>query len=119
MTDIATELRRLYAAVPQGRWTCEGPDFHGYRIFSADEKVLNHTLTEAVETADLIVAMHAALPALLDAIDTLRWYADERNYNDFCPGHSVDCGYDGWEFEEDNGARARFALAALKQDGAS
>lgn len=72
--DIVAELRRLYAAAPQGKWTCEGPDFHGYRIFSADEKVLNHTLTEAVETADLIVAMHEALPALLRMVESLRLY---------------------------------------------
>ena len=30
--------------------------------------------------ADVFVAVQRYLPALLDAIDTLSWYADERNY---------------------------------------
>lgn len=76
--------------------------------------------------ADVFVAVQRYLPALLDAVDTLRWYADEDNYDpeSGAPGQweNVACAPsdpDEWDFEMDCGDIARAALAALKQDGAS
>lgn len=110
MSDIVAELRRLYEAAPQGEWTCEGPTFHGYRVYTSDEHVWNHTLTEAVETADLIVAMHNHLPALLQAIEAVRAsraYVSTSNSDDT---------YEGWMKEQKRLLAAeRAALAALER----
>lgn len=126
MTDIVAELRRLYAEAT-------GDDLRPWERMEKHDRVLGHPiyhgdpLNEGVgvaftlRAADLIVAMHNHLPQLLDAIDTLRWYADEDNYYDggfvgaweyssFEPGHPLE-----WDFELDNGERARAALAALKR----
>ena len=72
--------------------------------------------------ARLFVAMLEALPRLLDAIDTLRWYADEGNYDpeSGAPGQwwnvsAAPCDPDEWDFEVDCGSIARTALRALKR----
>ncbi|HQX61822.1 MAG TPA: hypothetical protein PK593_00035 [Thermomicrobiales bacterium] len=96
MTDIVAELRRLYEAAIQN---------------AGD-------LDETASLLALNIAVVHHLPALLDAIDTLRWYADKDNYDDngICgtKGRLAPGDYFWWE---DYGERARAALAALEQDG--
>ena len=123
--DIVAELRRLYKAVPQGEWALEpyaeftswwmgydiriGPNT-GDVIVGADRALLGYNEREI---GNLIVAMHEALPALLDVIDTLRWYADRDHYNeDGIPGIESRFAPDGWL--KDYGERARVAVALLK-----
>ena len=62
---------------------------------------------------NLIIAMHEALPALLDAIDTLRWYADAGNYHDptDVPDHLYRDSGDVLLIRGGGGQRARAALA--------
>ena len=134
--DIVAELRRLYKAVPQGEWALEpyaeftswwmgydiriGPNT-GDVIVGADRALLGYNEREI---GNLIVAMHEALPALLDAVEALRWYADEENYDpeSGAPGQWENASCEPgqppeWDFEPDEGERARAALAALKRSG--
>lgn len=127
MSDVIAELRRLYEAVPQGKWTLEPyADFAG-RVIGYDIQQIGPNGGDVIEVAkredaDLIVAMHEALPALLDAVEALRWYADEDNYDpeSGAPGQwwnvsAAPCDPDEWDFEVDCGSIARTALAALKR----
>ena len=116
--DIVAELRRLYEAAT-------GDDTRPWERIKKHDRVLGHPIYHGdpenegvgvaftLRAADLIVAMHNHLPALLDAIDTLSWYADERNYNeDGIPGIESRFAPDGWL--KDYGERARVAVALLK-----
>lgn len=115
--DIVAELRRLYKAVPQGEWALEpyagftswwmgydiriGPNT-GDVIVGADRALLGY---DEREIGDLIVAMHEALPALLDVVEAAEGY---RDYSI----HSIE----GMEYERRLDA-ALDALAALKRSG--
>lgn len=82
---------------------------------------LRRRITEIEEHSGISLMVETAtLKALLDAMDVLSWYADEDNY-DPESGAPGQWPYDPDEgdFESDNGERARAALAALEQDGAS
>ena len=127
--DIVAQLRRLYAAVPQGKWALEpyagftsgamgydiriGPNA-GDVIVGADRALLDYGEREI---GNLIVAMHEALPALLDAVDALRWYADTGNYHDptDVPDHLYRDSGDVLLIRGGGGQRARAALAALER----
>ena len=75
MTDIVAELRRLYEAAPQGEWTLEPfVDLRGRAIgYDIRTGPRRRDVIEVAtsELCDLIVAMHEALPALLDRIEWL------------------------------------------------
>jgi len=121
MTDIVAELRRLYEeSTTDGDLSWVHGDVvneRGCVLFSGRRCIEVGTIFTQ-EDADLIVAMHNHLPQLLDAIDTLRWYADKSNYDDngICRTKSrlAPGDYFWWE---DYGERARAAIAALEQDG--
>lgn len=94
--DIVAELRRLYEMQDWKRWNrIKGP----------------------AEAIYLAVVMRDALPALLDAVDALRWYADAGNYHDptDVPDHLYRDSGDVLLIRGGGGQRARAALAALKR----
>ena len=114
--DIVAELRRLYedSTTDGDRSWVHGDvvNERGCVLFSGRRCIEVGTIFTQ-EDADLIVAMHEALPALLDVIDTLRWYADRDHYNeDGIPGIESRFAPDGWL--KDYGERARVAVALLK-----
>lgn len=124
MTDIVAELRRLYAEAPQGEWEYSGPfndgDSAGYievRDNDGDWWPVVGIGIDRPEVIDLIVAMHNHLPALLDVVEALRWYADAGNYHDptDVPDHLYRDSGDVLLIRGGGGQRARAALAALKR----
>lgn len=117
MSDVIAELRRLYedsTADGDRSWVHGGVvNERGCVLFSGRRCIEVGTIFTQ-EDADLIVAMHEALLKLLDAIDTLHWYADEDNYNFY--GTAVEPTPAG-NLMPDEGERARAALAALERSG--
>lgn len=95
MSDVIAELRRLYEAAIQ---------------HAGD-------LDETASVLALSIAVVHHLPALLDAIDALRWYADEDNYYDptDVPDHLYRDSGDVLLIRGGGGQRARAALAALER----
>ena len=77
MTVDLAELRALWEAGTRGEWTFD-TDGIAFGFYGADdERIMSasgHWSTTAPSDADaaLIVAMHAALPQLLDEIERLR-----------------------------------------------
>lgn len=67
--------------------------------------------------ADVFVVVQRYLPALLDAVEALRWYADAGNYHDptDVPDHLYRDSGDVLLIRGGGGQRARAALAALKR----
>ena len=74
--DIAAELRRLYEAAEPGEWDCLIPGSDTIAIHGADGDQTHIAWIDNVQggadDARLIVAMHEALPALLDAVEAMR-----------------------------------------------
>lgn len=76
------------------------------------ENVLISTRHLYAENAANWKAENARLTARLAEVEgALRWYADAKNYSDFCPGEMVQTAEDDGEWREDNGQRARAFLA--------
>lgn len=122
MTDIVAELRKLYDAAPPGRWEYyeRGAAALGFDIDTVDEDteigvgIRGMFADESVPA--LIVAMHEALPRLLDAVEA------ERNFIQFLNSDESESPASlsdpEWWIEHNRliGARDK-ALAALDRSG--
>ena len=71
--DIVAELRRLYAAAPQGKWATGQIDGNDY-ILQPDDEYFDRIvcLVDDDRLSGLIVAMYNDLPKLLAAIEATR-----------------------------------------------
>ena len=114
MTDIVAELRRLYAdSTTDGDRSWVHGDVvneRGCVLFSGRRCIEVGTIFTR-EDADLIVAMHEALPALLRMVESLRLYVrhmEQDNPDD--PDQWIYLMGRRWE-------AIVAALAKLKQDG--
>jgi len=128
-TDLVERLRELRAKATRGPWErLPGVSLtEGQRDGLAIVRQRKHHEIEFQHVAllrhenhgmdaALIVAAINALPALLDAVEALGWYASQETYAD---GPSVSDV--AWAPEipalSDRGKRARAALATLKGEG--
>lgn len=116
-TDTVERLRELLGKATEGPWYLEPAATTDGLAWIGDGR--QHGMypieCEAFE-AELIVDAINALPALLDAVEALEWYASQETYAD---GPSVSDV--AWAPEipalSDRGQRARTALATLKGEG--